>query len=381
MKSYDAFSNINSIIERDRTVAPYKYSLLKSVIETCQEYPQYAKFKDDGCRVELPVGICVFKWMIYYYPFFLPDKFISLLGNEKAGRSRIVFRDLFEHVCRFYEQHGGISVFRDDLILGAVPDDIRGTVLKLAGKIRYAIINYPMRHLGFSQTGRHYSVFELEEPAEKIGKSEAFSVQLMFERFGSYSVSSELYSVFRELGGFIIGSGCISQREMDFLKRVNSDTDVTEEDILYRLSIEPVSERDVSDALRVYRKELYDDCCFCVWSGKKLNDLNFAVDHILPFSVWRCNDLWNLMPADSAVNSKKSDKIPMSRFLLARKEEIVKRWSVLSERYPERFCREISVSLLGGRMDSDWMDKAFDMLCEISDYLIDLRGYEGWMPD
>lgn len=37
------FSSINSIIERDKVDTPYKYSLLRAVIESCQEFPQFAK--------------------------------------------------------------------------------------------------------------------------------------------------------------------------------------------------------------------------------------------------------------------------------------------------------------------------------------------------
>ena len=100
---FDTFSNIKSIIERDKADTPYKYSLLKSVIESCQEYPHYAK--ESGDRISLPVGLCVVKWLLYYYPFFAPDKFIVMRRGEANGKHQIAFRPEFEAVCRYYEEH------------------------------------------------------------------------------------------------------------------------------------------------------------------------------------------------------------------------------------------------------------------------------------
>ena len=34
----------------------------------------------------------------------------------------------------------------------------------------------------------------------------------------------------------------------------------------------------------------------CVWSGIELTPKNLDIDHALPWSVWPCGDLWNLMP-------------------------------------------------------------------------------------
>lgn len=82
----DTFSSINSIIEQDKADTPYKYSLLRSVIESCQEYPQYAKAgrEEYEGKVILPIGLLVFKWLVYYYPFF-EGEFISFEDGRKAG--------------------------------------------------------------------------------------------------------------------------------------------------------------------------------------------------------------------------------------------------------------------------------------------------------
>ncbi len=98
-----------------------------------------------------------------------------------------------------------------------------------------------------------------------------------------------------------------------------------------------------------------------------------------PFSIWRNNDLWNLLPTLGSVNGKKSDRIPDPHFLKRRKEEIVGCWDLLHDRLPGRFEEEIRISLIGPRAPwSDWQDLALEPLAEKCTYLIEIRGYEAW---
>lgn len=374
---FDTFSNINSIIERDKADTPYKYSLLKSVIESCQEYPHYAK--ESGDRVILPVGLCVVKWLLYYYPFFTPEKFIIMRRGEANRKHQIAFRTEFETLCKFYEEHGGISVFYDDLSSGTIPDEILETTANLVSKIRYAVRDMPMRYLGYSQTGREYSVFHLEEKTKPIPKKTQLSVQTIIEKSGTYSISKELYIVFRELGGFIIGSGCISDKWVSFLHNLNHTNGISDAEIRERFAAEPVQERNTRNARELYLSLAREKKCFCVWSGKPVSEETLAVDHLIPFSIWKSNELWNLVPADSKINGSKSDLIPNSSRLENRKQEIFSSWEALFTKYPHEFTRGLTVGLLGEEPKEDWKEKAFERLCAISRYLIESRGYEEWV--
>lgn len=375
---FDTFSSINSIIEQDKTDTPYKYSLLKSVIESCQEYPHYAKADEHTGRVCLPVGLCVVKWLLYYYPFFTPGKFIVMKRGEQNGKVQTAFRPEFESVCRYYEGRGGISVFYDDLTFGTLPEEIRETVISLVSKLRFSIRDNPMKHLGFSQTGTEYSVFRLEERTKPFSKKSPLSVQTIIEKSGTYSISKELYIVFRELGGFIIGSGCISDKWLSFLRNLNHNTDVSDAELLERFASEPVLERNTRRARDCYLSLAKENRCSCVWSGKAVHEDTLAVDHLIPFSVWKSNDLWNLVPADAKVNGKKTDMIPGRRLLESRKENIFACWDVLRSQHPHEFNRVLTLGLLGKEPSEGWKEQAFERLCSIADYLINDRGYEEW---
>ena len=371
------FSSINSIIERDKVDTPYKYSLLRAVIESCQEFPQFAKEGEGefAGRVVLPVGLLVFKWLIYYYPFF-EGEFVVLKIGERPGHRELAFRRRFEELTAFYAGRGGFSVFYDDLVSGSVPGEIMPVFASLVNKIRGTIVDNPMRHLGYSQTGREYAVFSEVERGRAVRASMRVDVSLLIDLCGSYALSQELYAVFRDLGGFILGSGCVSQRWFAFVMRANRDRGISEGRVMELLSAVPVSERNVTAAARVYRECAGEGVLRCVWSGRAVLPERLAVNHMLPFAVWRCNDLWNLVPADESVNARKSDRIPAGELLVLRKDAILACWHLMYARFPERFAKEVSVGLLGEEFGEGWEERAFERLCGISAYLIETRGYE-----
>ena len=95
---------------------------------------------------------------------------------------------------------------------------------------------------------------------------------------------------------------------------------------------------------------------------------------MIPFSVWKNNDLWNLSPALNSVNLKKSDMIPSPALIEKRSDAITGYWDILYEKYPVRFEKEISVSLTGNS-GPEWMDDAVVALADTCQYLIEIRGF------
>lgn len=48
----------------------------------------------------------------------------------------------------------------------------------------------------------------------------------------------------------------------------------------------------------------------CIYTGKELHMNDFDIDHFIPWSFVSHNLLWNLLPADSSINSSKSNNLP-----------------------------------------------------------------------
>lgn len=65
----------------------------------------------------------------------------------------------------------------------------------------------------------------------------------------------------------------------------------------------------------------------CVWTGAQLGPGMLDIDHCLPWSVWPCGDLWNLLPASPRVNQHlKRDRLPSASALAAARESIIAWW-------------------------------------------------------
>jgi hypothetical protein len=113
----------------------------------------------------------------------------------------------------------------------------------------------------------------------------------------------------------------------------------------------------------------------CVWSGKVLTPKTSDIDHVLPFSVWFNNDLWNLLPADKKVNNQKRDKIPSPALIEKRSDIIIDYWKRYERTWNQRFNNEMDVSLLNSGHEERSYDLAIASLIQKAGYLIHDRGF------
>jgi CRISPR/Cas system Type II protein with McrA/HNH and RuvC-like nuclease domain len=87
-------------------------------------------------------------------------------------------------------------------------------------------------------------------------------------------------------------------------------------------------------------------------SGRTLKPKTIHIDHAIPFTLWRDNSLWNLLPADEKVNNNKRDKLPNENLMNRRRDAVIQNWQTTSDTQPVRFAAEAS-SLLGKYHDSN----------------------------
>ncbi|HMJ93880.1 MAG TPA: hypothetical protein VK472_07260, partial [Allosphingosinicella sp.] len=87
----------------------------------------------------------------------------------------------------------------------------------------------------------------------------------------------------------------------------------------------------------------------CVWSGADLDHRTLDVDHCLPWAIWPCGDLWNLMPARRTINQhQKRDRLPSARMLSQAKDRILNWWEeawLSDAALEDRFYREAAAAL------------------------------------
>lgn len=138
--------------------------------------------------------------------------------------------------------------------------------------------------------------------------------------------------------------------------------------------------RDVKDARGYYEKNRDD--LICVWSDDKIARRNFDVDHVLPYTLWKNNDLWNLLPALSTLNNQKRDSIPSRSLLKARRDVIITHWQGLKTEFGPRFDRDAQT--LMGRQSFDpgnWKLSLYSRLSEACEVTATQRGAHRWQPE
>jgi hypothetical protein len=104
---------------------------------------------------------------------------------------------------------------------------------------------------------------------------------------------------------------------------------------------------------------------------------NYDVDHVLPYSVWFNNDLWNMLPADRILNQqKKKNKVPSPELIEKRADVIKSYWDQYMQQWPIQFKSQLEVSLTGANIPQEKLiGAAIESLCRKSYYLIYDRGH------
>ena len=369
---YGVLKNINQIIERDSKDTTYKFALLRATIEVIQEKSPYQKIEGD--KVILPVGLLVIRWLEYYYPIIeaeLPQK-----NGDRITSNTLAFRSLFKEVTDFYQTKGGFSVFYSELIRGKLPAEVEPVVYELCRKIRDTIKKQPMQYIGKSVYGTEYQIFQPITSNNRLSKPAKMDVGFLIEQFGEFSIPRDYYEVMELMGSFITGMHSILISWAEFT--VDKDKSLHMNRVLETMLTSPQEARNVLLSEKIFKRLKNEQGELeCVWSGTGITtDLN--IDHVLPFSVWRNNDLWNLLPSKAKVNNRKRDKIPSLELLDKRKDRIISYWQFLRETEQNGFEKELNINLIT-RQDfdnSNWENLAFQSLKEKCRYLIGTRGFE-----
>ncbi len=365
----EVFYNISKIIERDSKTTTYKYALLRGVIDIIQENSPFIVKVEN--RIQIPLGLLVEKWMLYYYPILNSQTSIPQINGE----SNLAFSNLFIQLISNYESRGGFSAFYNDLKNKGIPNDLIFDFLELSKKIRDTITSMPMKYIGRSISNHYYSIFNYEK--HKIVKSETIGIDTLIQHFGIFTIPIEYYEAFKFLGSFINGQDSVLFKWAEFSVSASGNS-LTVDNVLNEVLKSPITRREINESKKLYKEILQkEDSIYCVWTGKKIK--KYDIDHLIPFSVWKNNDLWNLLPSDSKINSQKRDKIPTPEIIERQKGLILEYWDVIYKNQSLRFQKEIQIALLGNNSFDSWKSTAIIKLKESCEYLIETRGFEGWL--
>jgi hypothetical protein len=364
------YKNIIKLIERDSKFSTYKYALLRGVIDVIQDNSPYVRRIGDD--IKIPLGLLIEKWILYYYPLLESEFSIPQINGE----NNLQFEQQLKEIIIYYKNKGGLSAFYNDLRRKNIPNNLRKEFLLLLRKLQKTITEMPMKYIGQSINKEYYSIFKFEKSQSRVNKSSIINTQFLIDNFGYFTIHVEYYEVFSFMGTFLSGKESILIKWAEFSVQASKDK-INFSTAIEKLILSPVTERDVEDTKKLYKsvisrqKEIN-----CVWTGHGIRKLN--VDHVIPFSIWKNNDLWNLLPAEEKVNNDKRDKIPSNNLIENRKDSIFSYWNLLLDSNSIRFQSELEVTLLGREFNQNWRSDSINKLKETCSYLINERGYEEW---
>lgn len=357
---------IEAIINRDKKTATYKLALLRGLCDIAQTSYHHAKFLSED-RVSIPLGLIVEKWIYYYWPIVnsslvLPE---MRVGTRATG---IAFRSALVDLASGFKT-GGLDAFYALFHNGRLSDRQAGLLTQAINAISNVIVKGPVAYSGGSldEIGR---VFSAEGPTKIRHCCNPYE---LINGLGRIVFPAGLWREMCLLGHWISEAIVMRWAELscEFAKY-----EVSVSDVLSRLIIRPEAERNVIHARRIYSKQ---SDLVCVWSGKSITASRFGVDHVIPFTLWHNNDLWNLMPTLQSVNNKKRDKIVDRETLYSSRDRIINYWRLTRQESPYRFSAEINRTLLVSDLHEDnWEILAFSSLCETVELVALQRGVERW---
>lgn len=364
--------NVNKILERDSTSTTYKFALLRSVIDVIQENSPYINIQED--RAYLPLGSIIEKWIYYYYPLFSANLETAQINGENKP---LAITQYLKPIVSFYESRGGLSALYQDLRKNGVPKIIENDFWQLCKKLKETITQKPMRHIGHSIYKEEYQIFNFT--STRVPSSfKVINSLFLTQNFGQFSIPVDFYEVFEFMGGFISGSNSIIFKWADYsVKQIEG---VKYENIVEQLTKSPVLERSVYESTNYFRKLISEKGSLeCVWSGKRIAEsAENNIDHLIPYTIWHNNDLWNLLPTHKDTNSTKSDKIPNGQLITKRKDVIIAYWELLQNEFKSTFEDELEMSVLGMKPSINWQNESINRLIKTSNYLITERGFDSF---
>ncbi len=362
------FRNISKIIERDSKATTYKFALLRGVIDIIQDNSPYITFQNN--RVFIPTGLMVEKWLLYYYPILSAETLIPQIN----GSNKLAFTSDFLSFIKEYERRGGFSAFFNDMRNKGIPLDLQESFFGLTKIIAKTITGMPMKYIGRSISNYFYSVFRIE--SSRIHRAKEIDFEFLIKNFGTFSIPVEYYECFQILGSFINGQDSILFKWAEFSVTA-SGNNLSVHQVLNEVLKSPITLREISESKKLYEDILKKEGQVrCVWTGKKIP--NYDVDHMIPFSIWKNNDLWNLLPSHKKTNNDKRDKIPSPEIIERQKGIILDYWGIIYENQPQRFQKEIQVALLGNQEFESWQEMGISQLQSSCNYLIENRGFQVW---
>lgn len=359
---------LRNVIVNDNKSSTYKLALLRTLVRLAETAPGLVVERTDD-HVYLPFGAVGLYWLKQYLPLLLHHR----LPQRPSGPGG------YGWAKRAFYLLGAESLA--DLQLGARLDTDRAAVLTEAINDSCANIEkMPVRHITHPGSANR-PLFESEFRLVRESRQPIVLSRQYLKQFGFFRIPAPLWQT---LGQYACWLDPVIVREW---RRLTADWENTANRnswIKFGPSADDNGHPDWDDANvgepatdGVYEwaesgrdtsvasnraKQLHDHgfALKCVWSESRIRS-SPHIDHCFPWSRWRNNDLWNLLPARAAVNNSKSDLLPSYRTMFDARACILDWWqnAWVGSRRESQFLMEARYSLPGIADHNPGLDDIF----------------------
>jgi hypothetical protein len=297
---------IGSILRHDKKVNSYKIALIRAVNDVVLSYPDLVDAKRD---VAVPLRRLAQQWLAYYWPFMDPGS--PVLQGPKAKRRGLLgndvsFRPALTRLRTVWADHFGPARPSDGFLVVAelrVPRIAAGYPPELRRGFRAAVtaisgaLQQPVRYAG--PGGTQYHVFPPPRPA--AAWASAVPVPGTTAQEPCVLIGADLWAAFHELSLWIEAL-CIHEWSL-FTER-STASGIGRGRVYSLLTSRPDNRRPLTWERNQVELIMLEGGTFeCPWTEKKLAPSGYAMDHIVPISVYPTNELWNLVPSDARFNA------------------------------------------------------------------------------
>jgi SAM-dependent methyltransferase len=321
---------IRHIIINDPKSSTYKLALLRALARVADGANGMVIKKDDE-YVHLPFGLVSLFWLKMYKKLVMDLNYPQHPAKTRLGFNKQSFQ-MLDTVSDFELRIGKRFTGDTAKYLQHSLQIIRDTIHKMP--VRYT--TYP---------NSRQPVFKCV--AHRIKPVDIVDLDFEFlSKFGVFKVPVNIWDAMSRYSCWIEPS--IINNWCELMATYDKKGNITRTYGEYAKSLEWMEEQ--RNTLEV--RKIVDDAMRqgktirCIWSQKQLTG-DYAIDHCFPFSYWPNNDLWNLLPSDKKINSKKLNRLPSAQLLERAKEVIFDWWMTAydSPSYKQRFIDEATAAL------------------------------------
>ncbi|MCC5870536.1 MAG: methyltransferase domain-containing protein [Gammaproteobacteria bacterium] len=323
-----AFPILRSIVLNDAKSSTYKLGLLRCLIQIAAGAAGVATSDGNG-KVHLPLGLVALYWIRTYLPLLR-----ALIPQLPDDRAKPAFAT---------QAFSELTMSPYSLKPGARVTGVQARHLAVAlRETSHVIRTMPARYITWP--GTQSPIFEIE-PHRVRTSGELTLASPYLSTFGTFVVPELLWQAMTRHAVWI--EPALTAEWIGLMRRYEGEHARSWETYQGLLRwIDPQHDtagvRRVVDSLRERDRRIT-----CVWTASRLRG-DYAVDHLMPFSRWPCNDLWNLAPVTQSANSRKGDRLPSLALMMTAEERLCGWWENLrghSEQHAMRFDEEVRCAL------------------------------------